>query len=145
MFFHWIRMETSEKEWLKAVSVADRALKVLPGLYEIVELKVSALRRAGFEFHGGLHREKAEKMWTEAVDEVQRKIKRPEVLAEGERRLNASMYFSTVVCLEMLNRPVERDRWLERWEKEHPDDPQIARQKEYISRRRGGLGALGAE
>jgi tetratricopeptide (TPR) repeat protein len=49
MYLHWLRMEIAEKEWSKAVSVADRALKILPDAYEIIERKVYTLRQAGFD------------------------------------------------------------------------------------------------
>ena len=41
-------------------------------------------------------------MWTEAVEEVRRRIKPPEDLQPGARELNASMYYTIVVCLDML-------------------------------------------
>jgi tetratricopeptide (TPR) repeat protein len=139
MFLHWQKMEIAEKEWSKALAVADRALKVLPGAYEIVERKVYTLRQAGFDLHRGLVTDKATKMWNDAVDEVTRQIKDPETLPAGARRLNASLYYSVVVCLDMLNRFKERNNWLDRWEREHPDDPQVAIQKEFLKRKRGAL------
>jgi tetratricopeptide (TPR) repeat protein len=141
MFLHWLKMEIYEKEWAKAIVVADRALKILPDSYEIVERKVYTLRQAGFDLHRGLHHDKASKMWTEAVDEVKRRIKPPESLPPGARSLNASMYYSIVVSLDMLNQFRERNRWLERWEAEHPDDPQVALEKEFIIIKRGSLAA----
>ena len=139
MYLHWQRMEIAEREWSKALAVAERAMKILPDAYEIVERKIYTLRQAGFDLHRGLHREKAEKMWVEAVEEVKRRIKTPEGLPAGERTLNASMYYSIVVCLDMLGRFRDRNFWLERWEKEHPDDPQVVVQKEYLMRKRGKL------
>jgi len=100
---------------------------------------VYALRQAGFDLRAGLHREKAVKAWTEAVEEIVRRLKSPEFLPVGGRQLNASMYQTIVVCLDMLERFRERNRWLERWEKEHPDDPQVARRKEILSRKRGSV------
>jgi tetratricopeptide (TPR) repeat protein len=141
MFLHWIKLEIAEKEWSKVINVADRAVKVLPDPYEIIERKVYGLRQAGFDLIRGLHREKAVKMWTEAVDEIKLKIKPPEALAEGKRDLNASMYYTMVVCLDMLNRFRERNHWLEMWEKEHPDDPEVDRQKEFLISKRGSLSA----
>jgi tetratricopeptide (TPR) repeat protein len=141
MFLHWINLEISEKDWSRALNVADRAIKILPDPYEIVERKVAALRQAGFDLYGGLHREKATKMWADAVDEVKLRIRSPEELAAGKRHLNASMYYTMVVCLDMLNRFRERNHWLELWEKEHPDDANVARQKEFIITKRGGLSA----
>jgi len=138
-YLHWIKMEISEKEWSKAINVADRALKLVPNAYEIVERKVYALRQAGFKLHRGLHSEKAVKMWIEAVEEIDRSMKSPETLASGARQLNASMYYTMVVCLDMLNRFGERNRWLERWEREHPDDPTVAVEKEFLIKKRGSL------
>jgi hypothetical protein len=80
-------------------------------------------------------------MWAEAVEEVKQRIKPPDSLPAGERGLNASMYYSIVVCLDMLGRFRDRNYWLERWEKEHPDDPQVALQKEFLTRKRGTLQA----
>jgi len=39
----------------------------------------------------------------------------------------------------MLNLLQDRNYWLERWEREHPDDPQVISQKEYLKRKRGSL------
>lgn len=139
MYLHWLKLEIAEKEWSKALVVADRALKILPDAYEIIERKVHTLRQAGFDLHRGMHFEKAVKMWTEAVEEVKRRIKPPETLPSGARGLNSSLYYSIVVCSDMLNLLEDRNYWLERWEKEHPDDPQVANQKEFLMRKRGTL------
>lgn len=138
-YLHWIKMEISEKEWSKAINVADRALKLVPDAYEIVERKVYALRQAGFDLHRGLHSEKAAKMWIEAVEEIDKSMKSPETLPAGARTLNASMYYTMVVCLDMLNQFRDRNRWLERWEREHPDDPMVAVEKDYLIKKRGSL------
>lgn len=143
MYLHWMKMEISEKEWSRALSVADRALKTLPDAvtYEIAERKAYILRQAGFDLYRGMHYEKAAKMWSEAVEEVKRRIKPPEALPTGARSLNASMFYTIVVCLDMLNQLRDRNYWLERWEKEHADDPQVAVQKEFLMRKRGSLSA----
>jgi tetratricopeptide (TPR) repeat protein len=139
MYLHWLRLETAEKEWSKALAITDRALKILPDNYEMIEGRVYVLRQAGFDLYRGTHYEKATKMWTEAVEEVRRRIKSPDAIPTGARHLSASMYYSIVVCLDMLNQLRERNYWLERWEKEHPDDPQVAVQKEFLQRKRGTL------
>jgi tetratricopeptide (TPR) repeat protein len=139
MYLHWVRMEIAEKEWSKALAVAEKAIKLLQDPYEFVEKKVYILRQAGFDLYRGTHFEKAQKMWSEAVDEVRRRIKAPDQLPPGARALNASMYYSVVVCLDMLHDFRERNYWLERWEKEHPDDPLVVSQKEYLVRKRGKL------
>lgn len=139
MFRQWVRMEISEKEWSKAINAADKALRAYSDFYEISERKAFALRQAGFDFYRGLHREKAEKMWADAVDVVRRTIKAPEDLEGGDRQLSASMLSTIVICLDMLSQFKDRDRWLERWEKEPPDDPEVSRQKEILRLKRGGL------
>ena len=67
MFLRWIKMEIGEGEWSKAVKVGDRALKAVPTLYPVVEYRVFSKRQAGFDLSRGLHYEKAEKWWREAV------------------------------------------------------------------------------
>lgn len=139
MFLQWVRMEIKATEWSKAIAVAEKALKLDPGFYEMIERKIYAQRQAGFDFHRGLHREKAEKVWADAVHEGCRSIKAPEDLENGARQHNASMLCSIVICLGMLGRFDERDRWLERWEREHPDDPEVAREKEFLRKRKNSL------
>lgn len=140
-YLQWVKLEISEKEWSKAREIADRALKALPDDYEIIERKVYALRQAGFDMYRRLQFERAQKLWAEAVEEVKRRIKSPETLPAGARKLNASMYESIVVCLDMLSQFRDRNYWLDRWEKEHPDDPRVASEKEYIKQKRGTLQA----
>lgn len=140
-YLQWVKMELAEKEWSKAIAAADKGLKILPDLYEALQLKTYAKRQAGFDFHRGLHYEKAEKMWREAVEDVKNGIKSPERLQPGERDINAAMLATIVICLDMLSEFRERDRWLKQWETEHPDDPQVARQKEFLIRKRGALSA----
>ena len=139
MFLQWLWMEIAEKEWSKAISVADRALKMVPTFYEILERKVYAKRQAGFDFHRGLHREKAWQMWSEAVDDAKQGIKQPESLQPGERQFNAGLLCSIVICLDMLSQSSERDRWFQRWAAEHPDDPQVERQRDFLAQRRGAF------
>ena len=139
MYLHWLKLEIMEKEWSKALSVAEAALNILPDAYEIVERKVYVLRQAGFDLFKGMHYEKAKKMWTEAVDVIKQRIKPPEALPPGEWRLNSSMYYSIVVCLDMLNRLRERNQWLERWEQEHPEEPEVEAEKQFLVRKRGTL------
>lgn len=137
MFLQWVRMEIVEKEWSKAISAADKALRVLPNSLELLERKVYAERQAGFDFHGGLHREKAERMWRDAVDDATQALKSPDALSPGERYINASLFCSLVICLDMLGEFRQRDSWFQRWAAEHPDDPQVQRQYEFLTRKYG--------
>jgi tetratricopeptide (TPR) repeat protein len=138
-YLHWVKMEIAEKEWSKAISAADKAVKLIPDAYEIIERKIYAQRQGGFDLHRGLHHEKARRMWSDAVEEVTRSIRSPETLATGARACNASMYQSVVICLDMLSRFRERNRWFDRWQREHPDDPNVESQREFLIKKRGSL------
>jgi hypothetical protein len=121
------------------MSAADRALKAIPGSYEMLELKVYAKRQAGFDFYRGIHREKAERMWREAVDDVKQGIKPSKGLQPGERQTNASLLRSIVICLDMLGELHECKRWLQQWAAEHPDDPQVPRKLDFLVQKRGSF------
>ena len=144
MYLQWLTMEIGEKEWSKAISVADKALKVVPDFYEVMERKVFAKKQAGFDFRSGFHREKAEKMWREAADDAKAYIKLPDALQPRERQLSSSIYCSAVICLDMLGDSRERDRWFRQWAEEHSDDPQVERQRAFLVQKHGILSAPAA-
>ena len=137
MFRRWTRMEMGEREWSKAIKVADRAIKVLPDNYVMVELRATAKRQAGFDFLKGLHYEKAETSWREALHDIEKSMKAPEALYPGERDINSSLFRTAVICADMLKEPKLRDRWMRHWEAEHPDDPEVGRQKNYLREKWG--------
>ncbi len=137
MFLRWARMEMGEREWSKAIKVTDRAIKALPDNYAMVELRADAKRQAGFDFLKGLHYEKAEKSWREAIQDIENSMKAPEALNPGERDINSSLYRTAVICSDMLREPKQRDQWIRRWEAEHPDDPKVVKQKDYLREKWG--------
>lgn len=137
MYLQWVAMEIGEKEWSRAISVADRAIKVFPDFYEMMERKIFAKKQAGFDFHRGLHREKAEKMWREAAEDAKSHLKPPEALSTGERAISSAIYCAAVICLDMLGETRERNRWLEDWATEHPGDPQVERQRQILIQKHG--------
>ena len=51
------------------------------------------------------------------------------------------MYHMMVKCLDMLGRKTERNQWLDRWQKEHPDDPQVQKQIDKLMAKHGTLRA----
>ena len=71
--------------------------------------------------------------------DIEDHMKPPEALDSGERDINSSLYRSAVICLDMLKDFKERDRWMHRWEAEHPQDPKVAQQKEYLRKKWGGI------
>lgn len=139
MYLQWVTMEIGEKEWSKAITVADKAIKAIPDFYEVMERKIFAKKQAGFDFRSGFHREKAEKMWLEAADDAKAYIKSPESLQPRERQMSSSIYCSAVICLDMLGDSRERDRWFRQWAAEHPDDPQVERQRAFLIQKHGSL------
>lgn len=139
MYLQWVGMEIGEKEWSRAISVADRAIKVFPDFYEMMERKIFAKKQAGFDFHRGMHREKAEKMWREAAEDAKAYIKSPEALSGGEREISSAIYCAAVICLDMLGETRERNRWLEDWAAEHPGDPQVERQRQILIQKHGSF------
>jgi tetratricopeptide (TPR) repeat protein len=144
MYLQWVTMEIGEKEWSKAITVADKAIKAVPDFYEVMERKIFAKKQAGFDFRSGFHREKAEKMWREAADDAKAYIKAPEALQSRERQLSSSIYCSAVICLDMLGDFRERDRWFRQWAAEHPDDPQVERQRAFLVQKHGTWSDLAA-
>jgi tetratricopeptide (TPR) repeat protein len=136
MYLQWINMEMTEKEWSKAIAVADKGLKSIPEFHEMAERLVFAKRQAGFDFHRGLHKEKAQGMWREAVGDFKFALRAPEDLGSGERHINASLFCSAVICLDMLGEHEERDRYLRQWAAEHPDDPRVERQRDFLEQKR---------
>jgi len=142
-FLQWINMEMAEKEWSKAIAVSEKAFKVIPNFYEMAERRVFAKRQAGFDFYRGLHTSKAHSMWREAVADFETFLRSPESLEEGERQTNASLFQSAVICLDMLEDYNERNRYLRQWANEHPDDPNVERQRNYLIQKRGRFAGLG--
>jgi hypothetical protein len=105
----------------------------------MAERRVFAKRQAGFDFHRGLHKEKAQGMWREAVAAFKLAVRAPEDRGSRERHINASLFCSVVICLDMLGEYAERDRYLRQWEAEHPDDSQVERQRDYLAQKRRRL------
>jgi tetratricopeptide (TPR) repeat protein len=138
-YLQWIKMEIAEKEYSKAIAAAEKALRLIPDFPEAMERRVYAERQAGFDFHAGLHREKAERLWRDALQHAEAALKSPELLRAGERQINASLYCSIVRCLDMLREYKKRDEWVDCWASEHPDDPELQRQCEFLARKYGNF------
>ena len=134
---HWIKMEMAQKEWTRAISAADKALRILPDLYELHALRAECKVRSGQDLFSRLQREKAFKLWNEAVGELKVALKSPESLRDGERDISAWMYRTLVICLDCLSDfRMLKQSFLD-WEREHPEDKNIERQREFILRKRG--------
>ena len=75
--------------------------------------------------------------WREAIQDIENSMKAPEALNHGERDINSSLFRTAVICSDMLKEPKLRDRWMRHWEAEHPDDPEVGRQKRYLREKWG--------
>jgi tetratricopeptide (TPR) repeat protein len=139
---HWVKMELSQKEWTRAIEAADKCLKLLPDSYEMKHFKTDALLKLGLDFTARLQREKAERLWRQAVDELKAALKSPESAAPQERAISAQMYKTLIICLDLLGDLKTLNQFFKQWKTEHPDDPNVAKQADFIGRKRGA--AFGA-
>ncbi|MDR3483928.1 MAG: tetratricopeptide repeat protein [Bradyrhizobium sp.] len=138
-YHHWVKMELGQKEWSRAIDAAEKCLKLLPNLYGMIQLKAEALLKLGLDFSARLQREKAERPWRQAVEELRVALKSPEALAPGERDTSAQMYRTLIICLDLLGDIKGLNHFFSQWKSEHPDDPNVARQADFIARKRGAL------
>jgi tetratricopeptide (TPR) repeat protein len=86
---HWVKMEMSRKEWTKAISAADKALRMIPGFYELEAIRADARMRSALDLSARLQREKAFKIWSETISDITKILKAPDKLHQGERTTNA--------------------------------------------------------
>jgi tetratricopeptide (TPR) repeat protein len=141
---HWVKMELSQKEWTRAIEAADQCLKVLPDFYEMKHFKTDALLKLGLDFTARLQREKAERLWRQAVEELKLALKSPDAVKPGELAISAQMYRTLIICLDLLGDLRALNQCFKQWQLEHPDDPNVAKQAAFISRKRGPAFAASA-
>ncbi len=134
---HWVRMEMYDKEYTRAIEAADKGLKLIPDLYELVFLKAESKMRSGLDFAARIQREKAQKLWCEAADELKKALKSPDALRGRERETSAAMYQTLIISLDLLGDLRELRHYHSCWKAEHPDDPNVQRQYDFISKKRG--------
>ena len=100
-------------------------------------LKTDALLKLGLDFTARLQREKAERLWRQAADELKVALKSPENVEYGERGISAQMYRTLIICLDLLGDLKTLQQFFNQWRAEHPDDPNVAKQADFIGRKRG--------
>ena len=57
----------------------------------------------------------------------------------GERRVNAAMHRTPVICLDLLGDMEDLNAYFRQWKSEQPDDPEVTIQKQVILRKRNSL------
>jgi tetratricopeptide (TPR) repeat protein len=134
---HWVKMEMSLKEWTRAIAAADKGLRAIPNFYELHALRAECKLRSGHDFAARLQREKAVKLWAETADELVKIIKPPDKLRQGERTSSAYMYNVLIICLDLLGDYRALHTHFQAWSREHPDDPKVKYQLEFIEQKHG--------
>lgn len=138
-YSHWVKMELAEREYNSAVRAATLGITQLPSSYKLLQLRLEAKYRVAHDHISRLQTEKAERLWREIVEEIEKILKPKRNLKAEEFEINAALFKRLVVCLEHLGEMQELNKRFAQWSNEHKDDPSIARQREIFSRRRGGL------
>lgn len=134
---HWVKMEMSQKEWTAATTAADKGLRVMPELYELHALRAECKVRSGQDFAARLQREKASKLWLEAAREIIQIKKSPDKLESNERLINAQMYKTLIICLDLVGDFRGLYDHFQEWEAEHADDPSVRYQRIYLEKKYG--------
>jgi hypothetical protein len=106
--------------------------------------KTDALLKLGLDFTARLQREKAERLWRQAIEEVKLALKSPDAVDPGERAISAQMYRTLIICLDLLGDIKALNQFFRQWKAEHPDDPNVAKQADFIGRKRGPAFAASA-
>ncbi|MGB6689751.1 MAG: hypothetical protein WBE76_18090 [Terracidiphilus sp.] len=138
-YLHWVKMELAEREYNSAVRAATLGIAQLPGSYKLLQLRLDAKYRVAEDHQRRIQPEKAERIWKEIIEEIEKILKPRRLLKADESEINAALFRRLVVCLEHLGDMPELNRRFAQWFNEHKDDPSIPRQREIFTRRRGGL------
>ncbi len=138
-YLHWVKMELAAREYNNAVRAASLGVGQLPGSYKLLQLRLEAKYRVAEDHVARLQSEKAERVWREIVEEIEKILKPRHLLKAEESEINAALLRRLVVCLEHLGDMSELNKRFAQWCGEHKDDPAIGRQREIFVRRRGGL------
>jgi hypothetical protein len=97
------------------------------------------LLKLGLDFSARIQREKAERLWRQAVEEIKLALKSPDSVEFCERDISAQMYRTLVICLDLLGDIRALNQFFNQWKAEHPDDPNVAKQADFIGRKRGAV------
>lgn len=134
---HWTKMEMSLKEWTRAIAAADKGLRMIPDFWELYALRAECKLRSGQDFASRLQREKAFRLWTEAVTELTQTLKRPEKLKAVEQSISAQMYKTLIISLDVMGDYKALRTHFQEWIREHPTDPNIIHQRDFIEYKHG--------
>ena len=117
-------MENNAQDWIKAVEVADTAIKEDIISKEIYALAGIAHSYLGNQFRNNFFLEKAEQEFKIAERLLRKGLKTPENLVNyADRRLNSRVYRSLVLSCDALGQIDDMLYFLDRWRHEHEDDP----------------------
>lgn len=138
-YSHWIKMEIGAREYNNAVRAATLGITQIPASYKLIHLRLEAKYRVAEDHLARLQSEKAERLWREIVDEIEKVLRTPHSARPNEAEINASLMKRLVICLEHLGDIGELNKRFAQWCSWYKDDPSIPRQREVFARRRGSL------
>lgn len=124
MYRTWIQMESSEQDWHGAANVADEAIKQGIATKEIYALAGIAHSFLGRQYKRSLFLDKAEHEFRTADRYLRKGLKTPEQLVTyADRKLNNRTFRALVISCDELGLIDDMHQFLDRWQREHPDDP----------------------
>ena len=122
-YLAWADMEARDQAWTESARAAELGIEVIGDTMRLLQAAGYARSRLGQELKRGLHTENAERELRIADKLFRRALKSPELLKDAsERAFNRKIYRSLVLNSEALDREDDVFYFLERWEKEHPED-----------------------
>jgi Tfp pilus assembly protein PilF len=131
MYRTWANMEIDEREWTKAIAVAEAGINIGNESAELYRLAGYAHSRQGQYLKRSYHTDLAQRELLIADSMLQKGLKDPEELAHYEERIQNSRAFRALVinCAE-LGQIEEMHRYIDRWQREYPQDPYVIREGE---------------
>ena len=127
------------REYNNAVRAATFGITQIPTSYKLVQLRLEAKYRVAEDHVVRLQSEKAERLWREIVEEIEKVLRTPHAAKPDEAEISASLMRRLVICLEHLGDMSELNKRFAQWCRNYKEDPSIPRQREVFARRRGSL------
>lgn len=155
MYLHWSDMEAEQREWTKAAEAAEAGLELRRGSFRLRCAAGYARSRLGEDLLRELQPRGGEELMM-ARSHFKEGLRAPEdLISYRDRRVQSRIYRGLVVTLDVLVRSIgEEDQtdvghrqqlarealnFLQLWNREHPDDPNVAIE---VARREPRLNAI---
>lgn len=125
MYRTWTKTELEQHEWSAAIEAAEAGIKnTNASNNELYYLAGFAHSRLAQDLKNSWLTERARKEFLAADKMLRQALKDPEELANyDERQLNSRIFRALVINYEQFEHITDMHRFLDRWQREHPDDP----------------------